>query len=132
MTQTSGFSPKVSCQMCDLDVLQELQAIFGGRIYATTKRQPHWKDAWVWGISGENAKECMESVYPYMKSRRQSKIDDAITKWTTYGRPYVYPKENNILAAKAYLAGKGSYRQLSKEFGIGYETIRKTVVKLTA
>lgn len=67
-----------SITMTDLDILEQMQYHFGGSIYPVTKREEHWKDAWVWrkGNSIE-VMEFLETLYPYLSARRQLRIQDA-------------------------------------------------------
>src|SRR6478609_5202089 len=82
MTTTNGYSPRVQVSMTDKDVLEQLQKTFGcGTIHAITKREEHWKDAWVWRCSGNEALRVMEVVYPYMGLRRKAKIEEVRGIW---------------------------------------------------
>lgn len=127
LTKTGGFAPVVTCQMTDLDVLEELQSVFGGTIHAVTKREEHWKDAWAWRVSGTDAAKAMQKVRPYMFSRRKETLDRVLKVWLDKQDSRERQSELVQIAAVAYLNGEGSYRELAKKFGISYETIRRRV-----
>lgn len=125
-TATNGYSPQIQCQMTDHDILLRLQSICGGNIYEITKRQPHWKDCWMWKVGGDLAASIMEQILPNMGSRRSRKISGVLELWYTKGRP---SKSQDSLSSAVtdYMAGRGTYRSLEAKYGIGRETIRRAV-----
>jgi hypothetical protein len=71
----------VGATSTDRDVIEDIALTFGGSVYAITKRQAHWKDAWVWGINGAKAYDLCKRLYPYMHSRRQQSIDRLLRQY---------------------------------------------------
>jgi hypothetical protein len=63
----------VVIQMTDLDVLEHVQQVFGGSIFKVTKRQSHWKDAWVWTLTGSAAADLIREMLPYLHARRSDR-----------------------------------------------------------
>ena len=59
----SGNRVTAQMSMTDLDLLERMQASFGGSIYAIAKRKAHWKDAWVWRCgSTPNSMKFLEAI----------------------------------------------------------------------
>lgn len=110
--------------MTDEDVILELKDLFGGAIHIPKQRKDHYKPVWVWTVYGEKARECMDAVRPYMFSRRGETIDKVISTWEESLSKKQLQKDRADQAAKSWLAGEGSLRELSNKYGVGYETIR--------
>lgn len=124
--KTGTYSPVVSCEMTDLDVLERLKNIFGGSIYAMSRRNEKWKDTWRWKLYGDNAVQCMQLILPYMLKRRTSKIKELIELHASRQEAKNIRNEAAIMAATDYLANKGSLRSLAKQYGVSHETVRRT------
>lgn len=87
LLRTGCSRPVVRVSCTDLDTLERLQGAVGGRIYPVTKRQPHWKDAWVWQLSGaEEAASLMKVIKPLMGNRRQNQITHCIEAYERHGQ----------------------------------------------
>lgn len=116
--------------MTDLDVLEELQRLFGGSIHRVNQRREHWKQSWRWNIYGEPAARVMESVRPYVFERRRAAIDAALSVW--YTRIANKEKRKDLIdsAGRAYLNGEGSLREIGRRFGVSYEAVRKSAEAL--
>lgn len=130
LTQPNGHSPRIACQMTDLDVLERLLYLCGGTLHEVTKRQKHWKDCWIWRISGDPAAEVMLSIRDFLGSRRRAKVEEVLSDWFTNGRPYKEDSVRRNQAAQDYLDGKGSLRKLSKQYGFSYESIRRRAIAI--
>jgi hypothetical protein len=121
-------SPRVSCAMTDLDVLERLRDNFGGNICKTTKQQEHHKQAWVWYLGGEAAIEFMKQVQPWMGKRRSAKIDEVVSLWNT--RQNELAEKRKVIVDKAtaaaveYVNGGGSLRQVAAKHGVSYVTVK--------
>ena len=130
-TKTNSSIPIVICEMTDLDVLERLESIWGGKIYVMTKRQEHWKQSWRWQISNIYAVALMEFIKPDMSVRRQEKITQVVGTWAEY----LQAKEEKYLraskAAVTYISDPTkSLRQVAKEYDVSYETVRQWVAKM--
>lgn len=131
MTTTGGHAPRVQIHMTDLDVLETVQRVLGcGTISPVTKRQEHWKDAWTWRCSGNDAARVMDIVYPYMGKRRQEKIDEVRKVWYDRLDAVNARKAKALAAAREYLEGNTSLRQVAEKHGVSYETVRRTAWKI--
>lgn len=111
---------RVSIQMCDLDVMERVQKIFGTKIYVlppsdrkirfiTTNKQMYrlWAD-------GHKAQCLMKHLRPYMGLRRQGQIDAALGKASTP------PTAEERLAQRLSAIGKAqeTRRRLFAERGL--------------
>ena len=70
----------ISAASTDIDVLEYIKGIFEGSIYKVTKRKEHWKDAWVWTLTGNTAVKLYKKLLPRMASRRSERIDYVLTR----------------------------------------------------
>jgi hypothetical protein len=74
----SGNKVTAQMSMTDFDLLERMRSYFGGSIYTIAKRKVHWKDAWVWRCgSTPDSMMFLESIYPWLGSRRQAKVEEA-------------------------------------------------------
>jgi hypothetical protein len=123
----------VTCQMTDLDILEKLQKIFGGKIYSTKKREVHWKDAWHWSIAtSKDAVACMRAILPHMGNRRTKKILECIARWEDNQKNLAEWEDFKVCIAKEYLAGAGTMRALGIKYGISRTTVLNAVIKFEA
>ena len=113
-----GNSIRVMCTMTDIDILERLQKIFGGKIASIRKREEHWKDAWAWTIFADDALTCMRSILPYMGVRRSEKINMLITHRESFIRKHKNTRKLFELAGKEHATTSKSTRQVAKEFGV--------------
>ena len=65
----------------DVDTLERLRKTLGGAFWKVSKRQPHWKDAWVWNMSGQSAAVAIRTLYPWFCDRRRRKADEVLAVW---------------------------------------------------
>ena len=128
MTATSGFTPKVQVHITDLDVLETLQTVTGcGTIHKVTKRQDHWKQAWVWRCSGNEAVSVMNSVLPYMSKHRSNKIHEVLEIWYNRCKNVRSTRDVVLEAAEAYRNGDGSFRSLAVKYGVSRTAIWREI-----
>ena len=65
--------------MTDLDVIERLQAVWGGTIYERKQQDIKWKKAWRWQLGKKSAVyKVLESMLPYLGERRACKALDAL------------------------------------------------------
>lgn len=61
-------SPYLVVDSTDLEILEELVALFGGRIHKKSTRHEHWRQQWSWRMYGTVAiLEFLGLVVPYMR-----------------------------------------------------------------
>lgn len=127
---------RVSCSMTDLDILERLQSIFGGLIHKVGRNtkhfKEHWKDVWVWSISGDLAKEAMTAVLPYMGKRRSEKINELLASRKVYDEQVAARLDNCTQAALYYINNDTTLQQTAPMFGISWETVRRHVARVRA
>lgn len=133
---TKSDSPGVKIQVCmtDLDILERLQKLFGGKIYSIRRDREsypsHWKDAWTWTVSGDTAKGVMVLVLPYMGLRRTEKILSVLKEREEYEESVKNRMSRNDEAAKFYIETDYSLKSTAERFGISRETVRRHVLRL--
>ena len=126
MTKTGGNSPKIQCTMTDLDVLERLQILMGGRIHPVKTRMAHWKDAYMWTLNGQPAADAMKALYPWMASRRRETIDRVLAKWDNRSTKKREASLRGEEAARFYLEmEKPSLRVAATKFNVSFETVRR-------
>ena len=113
----------ITIQMTDLDVLEKVQGVFGGRIFKTKTRKSHWKQAWKWQIAdSKSLVDCLEEILPYLMSRRKEaalKVLDE--RKTALKRKQVKQAEvNRVRSEVKRLHKEGTYthRKLAEKFGL--------------
>lgn len=66
--------------MTDLDVLEKVQRLFGGRIHVASRNdaKPHWKKCWRWHCNISDARVLVPLMMPYLGERRQLRGNEFI------------------------------------------------------
>lgn len=127
---------RISCGMTDYDILLRLQELFGGKIYENTKQQDHHKDSWIWVIHGQLAVTVMYIIFPYMGVRRKDKIRLVVAAHDEHKLNMRNKKEYReaigMTAARDYLKGGKSYRQVALDHQVSFVTIKNYVDKINA
>lgn len=121
-------NPQVGCAMTDEDTIKNLRDLCGGRYCVQRyKKQPHWKDAYVWYLHGVAAEELMLAVLPHMSQRRKEKIETVLSVYKTHKEQVSDRKKevsaNGRNAGLAYNSGEGSLRQVARVFGVSQVTV---------
>lgn len=75
-TRVGTGSPILQINMTDLDVLESVRDILGGKIYGPYLRTNAFqkKPRWDWCQSGEEAHETVQRLLPYLGTRRQAQV----------------------------------------------------------
>ena len=113
-----GTYPRVSCSMTDEDVLQRLQDVLGGQLVAVGRKQEHWKAAWVWAMSGDEAARMLGLIRPYMGKRRGARIDELIAGNEIRMQAKRRVAEAARNAALEYGQGHATYRMVCSKHGV--------------
>ena len=76
-------SGQIGCRMTDLDVLQRLQALWGGSIYEVKSKQiannVHWKPAWTWLLGKrKDVYSAAETMLPMLNARRSYMVQNLL------------------------------------------------------
>lgn len=77
-TYGSGNTPRIAASSTDKDVLEQLVFFAGGRIYPLKKRKSHWKDAWVWVLTCDEAVSLMQNLLPWLGKRRKQRVVECL------------------------------------------------------
>jgi hypothetical protein len=65
--------------MTDLDILERIEKLFGGKIYKRNVANKKWKQAWRWQVSRRaEVKQVLERMLPLLGERRACKAQDAL------------------------------------------------------
>ena len=79
--QRSCNSAYLTVSMTDLDVINRLQQVWGGKIYLRKNQNPKWKQAWRWQLGGKNrVKKVLNRMLPFLSERRACKALDALDR----------------------------------------------------
>src|SRR6185436_2793127 len=127
----NGNCPVVTCEMIDLDVLEKLKNIYGGSILYCGKRQEHHKESWRWVVRWANAIKVIELIKPFMHSRRSSKINEVLAMYENKKSIKFEQNQKVLEAAKRYINGEGSLRNIAKDYNFSYEVIRRTARRIS-
>lgn len=118
---TRGTTCSVTASSTDLDVLERVRSLAGGRVHAITKRQAHWKDAWVWTLSGTPAYELMTRLLPWLGSRRAARAQEVLAQRDAYEAERASKTEalNAKRARMRELRATGmTHDQIARELGV--------------
>ncbi len=125
---------KIQCGMTDLDVLEKLQGIFGGKIYKQKIVNDKWKQVWVWNLEGPKAFSAMLEIRPFLLKRRASKVDEIIKGCLDHkerqSQKIAKRQENCKNAAYEYINNGGSLRDIAKRYSISYVTVKNYADKI--
>ena len=81
---------EVKIKMTDLDILERVQSLFGGKIYPQPSSAAHHKPIWQWCISNKaGVKDFLMKILPYLGYRRTYQAQnmlDAIDRCGTHKR----------------------------------------------
>lgn len=123
-----GTTPSVRVTSTDFDVLERLQRGLGGNIWPITKRQKHWKNAWLWDVSGRSAIDCINNIHPYLLSRRKGQAEDVRSGWRKIEAARAkkveerYARQGRMLQ----LRGQGlTHREIADKVGVDRSTVSK-------
>lgn len=67
---TNNIGTSISITSTDKDVIERIHINFGGFISTPNKGKEHWKQPYIWGATGNNAKNIVEAIRPFLLSRR--------------------------------------------------------------
>jgi hypothetical protein len=83
--------PTVAVSMTDLDVLERAHRVSGLGTIKPRKwnnKPAHWKDAWIWSISGrDDLYALLVAIYRFMGKRRGARIME-IVRWYRTTKPF--------------------------------------------
>ena len=132
----NSYSAKISCGMTDMDVIQRLQDHWGGNINKQTyKAKPHYKDVYVWVLSGDAAISLMLQLLPLMGERRSERIREVLQSHKNHQAAMLERRGDMVSratsAAREYLEGGGSLRDMSAKHGVSYVTVKNYADRLT-
>ncbi len=97
-------------------VLQSMRVFSGiGFVVQVTKRQPHWKDCWVWGISRQDhVEKFLHHVRPYVVVKR---------KLLEYTLPLTRARAKKIRLARQQVQETIDRARELRKLGLTYRTI---------
>lgn len=125
-----GSTPCVRVTSTDLDVLERLQQIFGGNIWQVTKRKAHWKDCWVWDVSGELSIKCIKRVQPYLLKRRGLQAKEVLDRWQEISAERAEKAKARATRHQSMLVLRSAgltHQQIAKELGVDRSTVSKAL-----
>lgn len=76
------FNPRVTVGMTEpaLQLLQNLQAEWGGTLYQARKPTKKWAAAWAWHLTAEPAANLLMEIKPYLRLKHEQ-ADIALEVW---------------------------------------------------
>ncbi len=71
--EKESYAGGLAIQMTDLDVLEKVQSIFGGKVTQSYDRKdkPHWKTCYKWSCSVSESDVIVPLLLPYLGARRK-------------------------------------------------------------
>ncbi|MBD3004785.1 hypothetical protein [Streptomyces sp. 5-10] len=116
--------------MTDLDVIKELEHLFGGSFYRREPGKKHWKVVYSWTVRGELAIKVLGEIRKYMFARRGFKIEEILEAWESDAEAREKRErflDNVTQAAKEYIAARGgvSCRSVARKYGVSNHAVKK-------
>ncbi len=116
--QSTGIGSAVAIQMTDQDVLEKMKNLFGGKITVAYEAKNNWKTCYRWTLGIKDGSEYfVNSIYPYLMSRRQAKADEWIKSRVSVQQSRYIADERNKKVLEALSSGK-TQKQVADEFDI--------------
>lgn len=116
--------PQVRVEMTDKDIILRVQEITGGNVRFVKRYKPHHQDTWLLHIrTAKLVQPLLESIYPFMGQRRQSKIKAMIDNVKMSRRYKTVKKEDVIVIREMYKNGNYTMKELATVF----ETTRSNI-----
>lgn len=124
-----GINPRVSATQVELDPLEKLIGLYGGKVYPKKISGFGKKPVSSWVLQGQDAVGLMMTIYPLMCTRRQEQISYVLKSWKSRGalrgyKHYSVTVDNAtaVLALKRILNGE-SMASVAKDLGVSHSTI---------
>lgn len=114
--------PRISLQMTDLDVMQQIGVLFGNQPYLVKRPgRPQRKLIYACALVGSRAVTLMKQLRHFMGMRRQAQIDGALASYKPFKKhDKVYPTRDQLLSH-----GRCSTNSLAKRYGVSRHYIDK-------
>lgn len=126
----SGSRVRTSTPQTNKEVLEKIRDYVGvGSVYKLTKRQKHWKDAWVYSTTNNNdTMEFLTKLYPHLILKQARAIEgiEVLKQYLNKKKDFEYRKS---LVAKMVEEGK-SYRYIGRELNMNRQTVCNIMKKV--
>lgn len=73
--------PQIKLTMTDEDVVARAATALGRRYHRYESRHPNWKPGFTLNICGKDAIGLMMAIYPFLGTRRRSKVRELLMLW---------------------------------------------------
>lgn len=67
----SAMIPRVSITNTDVDLLENLKAVFGGHIQKLSRVNDKWKPAFAWVLNNSKAVDFVEKIEPWLRVKKE-------------------------------------------------------------
>lgn len=125
-----SYSKGVSITSTDLDVLEKVNGVFGGRIATISRKhtKKHWKQAYVWTLGIKASILFTYLILPYLGERRKKRAEQFIQFYNNKEDSKVSLKVKSLKLneeiSKLYEEGK-THQQIASLLGIERSTVSK-------
>jgi len=109
---------RVSANQKEIEPLERLLELFGGRIYRIVKNRPN--AIYVWMLRGERARVFLQTLLPMMCSRRRNQIQQTLeaTFSVEHGSAERYAQHSEIVSRRKHLRNAAG-QFAATPFGVG-------------
>ena len=73
---SKGKPQRLAISMTDKDVIDRVQTLAGGSVFPLKMRKPHWKQAWIWVLKGQESLELTKLMLPHLGARRRARGEE--------------------------------------------------------
>lgn len=106
--------PSANATQVQLEPLERMCRLFGGRPYKVFEKRDNHNDKWLWCVNGSRAAGVMMTLYPLMSPKRKDQIRIALAGWLSTKPAGKYrmqcPQGHPYSAENTYYRNEGKYR----------------------
>lgn len=125
---------RISISQTNEPVLNDIKEFAGyGFVFKNRKRQPHWKDSWVYYIARqEEVYKFLKSVYPHLTVKKElaQKTIPRLNSFVIRQKKQEKKRTENKKQAKILREQGLTYRQIGAKLGIDFGHVRRLVLNL--
>jgi hypothetical protein len=118
---SNGRAKRLSMVSTDKDVLMKVKELLGGNLYSASRRgsKEHWKEAYVWTITGSPAIELCHAMEPYLMSRRKARMKEWLDDYRSRRNKILLHKKELVTRVLELRSSGMTHKQIAET--VGYE-----------
>lgn len=123
---------RIAISQTDLKVLNDIKNFVGyGFVFQNKKRQPHWKESWVYYIAKQaDVHRFIKNIYPHLivKRNRAKHVLPLLCRFVINQEVQEKKRAENKKQAKILRQQGLTYRQIGAKIGIDFGYVRRLIL----